>query len=176
MSLATEMHRAAPNAYRVLILDNEVTVAHFVADPPLSWIRLTRQDGSYRPSEGYPTLLTEAQARFEMRNWDEVSVGGIADALQEISDGAHYVIIGNNAGQGLPLAMNLPQEVIGRAAIIYARNLPEEREYYKIGYRTFFPRSESVAHLTRLAEGASLDPALFFINTIQHNELNYHTP
>jgi hypothetical protein len=51
--------------------------------------------------------LTEAQARFEMRNWDEVWLEGIADARQELSDGAHYVLIGNNAGQGLPLARSL---------------------------------------------------------------------
>jgi hypothetical protein len=45
-----------------------------------------------------------------------------------------------------------------------------------MGYRTFFPRRESVALLTHLAMGARLPLVLFFINTIQHNELNYHDP
>ena len=32
--------------YRVLILDNEVTVKDFVAEPPLSWARLILKGGS----------------------------------------------------------------------------------------------------------------------------------
>ena len=176
MTLDDELGRLAEERYRVLILDNEVTVGHFVASPPLPWIRLTRRDGRYQAAEGYPVPLTEAQARFEMRNWDEVSVQGIADTLQELSDGADTVIIGNNAGQGLPLARSLSKSLIGRAAIIYGRSLPEQRAYEKLGYRTFFPRSESVLRLTTLAASASLPIALFFINTIQHNELNYHDP
>jgi hypothetical protein len=176
VTLDTELGRLAADRYRVLILDNEVTVAHFVASPPLPWTRLTRRENRYRAAEAYPLPLTEAQARLEMRNWDEVSVPGIADALRELSDGAHYVLIGNNAGQGLPLARSLAKTLIGRAAIIYGRGLPEQREYEKLGYRTFFPRSESVSRLTTVAESTALPIALFFINTIQHNELNYHDP
>ena len=45
--------------YLVLILDNEVTVKDFVADPPLSWARLILQGGSYIADQGSPTFLTK---------------------------------------------------------------------------------------------------------------------
>jgi hypothetical protein len=173
MTLNTELGGLGADRYRVLILDNEVTVANFVASPPLPWTRLMRREGRYQAAEGYPVPLTEAQARFEMRNWDEVWLEGIGAALQELSDGAHYLLIGNNAGQGLPLAQSLSKALIVRAAIIYGQSLPEQREYEKLGYRMFFPRSESVS---RLVTSTSLPIALFFINTIQHNEFNYHDP
>jgi hypothetical protein len=120
--------------------------------------------------------LTEAQARFEMRNWDEVSPPDIARELKNLDDGARFVLLGNNAGQGLPLAQSLAPKVIGRSAVIYGQSLPEQREYEKMGFRNFFPRSESVSRLTELAANAGLPLALFFINTIQHNQLNYHDP
>jgi len=88
-----------------------------------------------------------------------------------------YVVFGNNAGQGLPLAKSLRAELIGeRGAVIYASSLPEIDAYRRLGYRAFFPRSETVAHLIRLAESARRPLELCFINTIQHNELNYHDP
>ena len=102
-----------------LILDNEVTVGEFVTTPPLSWTRLVQQGGVFRVAAGYPTVLTAAQAKFEMRNWDQVSLPAISRALAELEGSVDYVVFGNNAGQGLPLA-------------------------------------------------------LCFINTIQHNEFNYH--
>ncbi len=176
MTLDAEIARLSANLFSVLIVDNEVTVGHFVASPPLPWSRLTLRGGGYRAAEGYPSILTEAQAKFEMRNWDEVLVPEIARALQELDDAARYVLIGNNAGQGIPLARCLPQKTIGRAAIIYGESLPEQKEYERMGYRTFFPRRESVARLEELATGAGLPPALFFINTIQHNQFNYHDP
>jgi hypothetical protein len=176
LTLDAEIGRLSANLYSVLILDNEVTVGEFVAAPPFPWTRLTRRGGGYRPDEGYPSILTEAQARFEMKNWDEVSAPEIARALQDLDAGAHYVLIGNNAGQGMPLARSLPQKMIERAAIIYGQSLPEQKEYEKIGYRTFFRRSESVPRLTQLAAGAGLPLALFFINTIQHDRFNYHDP
>jgi hypothetical protein len=177
MTVGAELARLSANRFAALILDNEVTVGHFVASPPLPWTRLTRRDGSYRAAEGYPSLLTAEQAKFEMRNWDEVSPQGIMRALKELDDRADYVLIGNNAGQGLPLARSLPQNLTGgRAAIIYGESLPEIKEYGNMGYRTFFRRSESIPHLLRLATSAGRPPALFFINTIQHNELNYHNP
>jgi hypothetical protein len=175
MSLDSELRRVAPDACRVLILDNEVTVGHFVTNPPLQWTRLARKGGVYRASDRYPTELTEAQAQFEMRNWDEVSLAGITEALRDLSDGADYIVFGNNAGQGLPLAASLPQNLTPRAAIIYARNLPEQREYEKFGYKIFFPRSETIAQLKRLAVHPG-GLSLFFINTIQHNDSNYHDP
>ena len=165
------------NQFAVLILDNEVTVGHFVTTPPLPWTRLTRRADGYRTAEGYPSLLTAEQAKFEMRNWDEVSAREIMRALKELDDRVDYVLIGNNAGQGLPLALSLPQNLIGsRAAIIYGESLPEMREYEKMGYRAFFRRSEAANRLIELAMSAGRPLGLFFINTIQHNEFNYHDP
>jgi hypothetical protein len=87
------------------------------------------------------------------------------------------VIFGNNAGQGLPLAQCLAPSLVGdRAAIIYAHNLPEKSAYERLGYRTFFRRSETVARLLDLAKRADQSLALCFVNTIQHNDLNYHDP
>lgn len=176
-TLHTEISRLAPGKFTVLILDNEVTVGHFVADPPLSWFRLTQRDGMYRVAGGYPRQLTAEQARFEMRNWDEVSPPAILRALEELEDVVDYVLIGNNAGQGLPLARGLPQSLIGsQAAIIYAEGLAQINEYERRGYRNFFPRSQAASRTLDLAKSAGRPPALFFINTIQHNELNYHDP
>jgi hypothetical protein len=160
-----------------LILDNEVTVGEFVTDPPLSWVRLVRSDGVLRLAEGYPTVLSAAQAKFEMRNWDEVSLPGIMGELAELDGGVDYVLFGNNAGQGLPLAQSLaPNLIAGRTAIIYAQSLPEKRADDKLGFRTFFRRSDAVARLLDLAKTAGRPLALCFVNTIQHNQLNYHDP
>jgi len=165
------------NQFLALILDNEVTVGHFVTTPPLPWSRLTQRNGNYQAADGYPNLLTAEQAKFEMRNWDEVSLQGIMRTLKELDDSVDYVLIGNNAGQGLPLARSLPQNLIGdRAAIIYGESLPEIKEYEKMGYRTFFRRSEAASRLLELAKNAGRPLGLFFINTIQHNEFNYHDP
>jgi hypothetical protein len=88
-----------------------------------------------------------------------------------------YVLFGNNAGQGLPLAQSLPPNLIrDRAAIIYANTLPEIDSYKRLGYRTFFRRSEAASRLLELAKSATRPLALYFINTIQHNEFNYHHP
>ncbi|HUK42464.1 MAG TPA: hypothetical protein VLX11_15530 [Candidatus Acidoferrales bacterium] len=164
------------NQFVALILDNEVTVGEFVTSPPLPWIRLIQQDGIFKVAEGYPNLLTAAQARFEMTNWDKVSLPAIARALAEL-DAVDYVLIGNNAGQGLRLAQNLAPELINdRAAIIYAQSLPEISAYREIGYRTFFRRSEAASSLAERARNAGSPLALIFVNTIQHNEFNYHTP
>ena len=177
MTLNTELSEFSADRFVALILDNEVTVGHFVASPPLSWTRLVRRDGSYRVAAGYPSLLTPAQAKFEMKNWDEVSPPEIMRALKELDDSVDCALIGNNAGQGLPLALSLPQSLIGgRAAIIYGESLPEIKEYEKLGYRTFYRRSEAVSHLLELATRAGRPLALFFINTIQHNRFNYHDP
>lgn len=165
------------NQFVVLILDNEVTVGNFVTSPPLSWTRLTQRNGIYQVDERYPNLLTAGQAKGEMRNWDEVSLQGIMRTLRELDDSVDYVLIGNNAGQGLPLAQSLAQNLIAsRAAIIYGESLPEITEYERMGYRTFFRRSQAASRVLELAENAGRVPALFFINTIQHNELNYHEP
>ena len=171
MTFCSELGQSLANQFVALILDNEVTVSHFVTSPPLPWNRLIQHDA------GYPTTLTAQQARFEMRNWDQVSLPAIMRALAALDDSVNYVVFGNNAGQGLPLAKSLRAELIGeRGAVIYASSLPEIDVYRRLGYRAFFPRSETVAHLVGLAESARRPLALCFINTIQHNELNYHDP
>jgi hypothetical protein len=177
MTFRIELSESLGNQFVALILDNEVTVGHFVTTPPLPWSRLTQRNGIYQVAEGYPTLLTTKQAKFEMRNWDEVSLPAIMRALAELDGSVDYVLFGNNAGQGLPLARSLPPNLVGnRAAIIYANSLPEKSAYERLGHRAFFLRSQAVARLLDLAKNASRPLALCFINTIQHNELNYHDP
>jgi hypothetical protein len=177
MTLRAELSKVSKDHFVVLILDNEVTVGHFVARPPLPWTRLIQQNGNYQTDEGYPSLLTAELAKGETRNWDEVSLPAIVSALRDLDESADFVLIGNNAAQGFPLAESLPQSLIaGRAAIIYGDSLPEKRDYEKIGYRAFFRRSEAIVRVLKLAEIAGRPPVLFFINTIQHNESNYHDP
>lgn len=170
-----ELERLSNDYFVALILDNEVTVGEFVTDPPLPWTRLVQQNGIYQFASGYPTELTAAQARFEMRNWDEVSLPAIMRGLAELDGGMGCVIFGNNAGQGLPLAQSLaPTLISDRAVIIYGRSLPERSAYEQLGYRTFFRRSETVSRLLALAKKAAQPLALCFVNTIQHNQHNYH--
>jgi hypothetical protein len=163
--------------FAALILDNEVTVGEFVTAPPLSWTRLVQRNGVFQVGDGYPNVLTAAQARFEMKNWDEVSSSAIMAALAELDGAVDYVLFGNNAGQGLPLAQRLPPILIdNRAAVIYANGLPEKSAYERLGYRTFFRRSEAAGRLLEMAKKANRELSLFFVNTIQHNERNYHDP
>jgi hypothetical protein len=176
-TLSAELSPLLADQFVALILDNEVTVGHFVTSPPLPWTRLIQRNGIYQIAEGYPVVLTAEQTKIEMRTWDEVSLQTITRTLKGPDDSVDYVLVGNNAGQGLPLARSLPQNSIGNhAAIIYGESLPEIKQYAKIGYRTFFRRSESVSRLLELADNAARPLALFFINTIQHNESNYHDP
>ena len=172
-TLAT--HRA--DRYVALILDNEVTVGEFVTEPPLPWSRIVQQSGIFQIADGYPTTLTAAQGKFEMKNWDEVSLPGIMRTLGEIGAALDCVVIGNNAGQGVPLAQAVPQALRpDRSAIIYASSLPEQSVYEHLGYRTFFRRRETAPRLLALAKEAGRPLALYFINSIQHNETNYHDP
>lgn len=171
------MLRLASDQFVSLILDNEVTVREFVTNPPLSWTRLIQRDGVFQVAEGYPTVLTAAQAKFEMRNWDAVSLRDIVRTLEKVDESIDYILFGNNAGQGLPLAQSLPPKLIAdRAAIIYANSLPEIEFYQKLGYRAFLPRRKAVSQLLELAHKAGRSLALCFINTIQHTEFNYHDP
>src|SRR5262249_53450455 len=122
-----ELLRLSADRFLALILDNEVTVGEFVTSPPLPWIRLVQKDGIFQVAEGYPTTLTAAQAKYEMRNWDEVSLPAIMRGLKELDGGVDFVLFGNNAGQGFPLAQSLPPDLIaGNAAIIYANSLPQQ--------------------------------------------------
>jgi len=45
-----------------------------------------------------------------------------------------------------------------------------------MGYRSFYPRAKAIANLLELAKGRGRPLSLVFINTIQHNEFNYHDP
>ena len=62
------------------------------------------------------------------------------------------------------------------AAVVYGESLPEIKEYEKMSYRTSFRRSQAASRLLDLAKNEGRPLALFFINTIQHNESNYHDP
>src|SRR3712207_2999666 len=135
MTLVNELPMLRANYFVALILDNEVTVGEFVTDPPLPWVRLIQRNSIFQVAEGYPNLLTAEQAKLEMRNWDDVSLRAIVDALPELGASVDYVLFGNNAGQGLPLAQSLPQHLIpDRATIVYADRLPELSAYQNLGY------------------------------------------
>lgn len=175
--MKTELQKWSIGRFNALILDNEVTVGEFVTAPPLPWMRFAGRGGAFETAPGSPAMLTAEHARFEMKNWDEVSLPAICRALAELDNGVDCVLFGNNAGQGLPLARSLPAPLIReRAAVIYAQGLPERSAYEQSGYRNFFRRSEAVARLRELAKAAGKPLSLSFINTIQHNERNYHDP
>jgi hypothetical protein len=177
MTLAAELTARRTSHFLALILDNEVTVGEFVIEPPLRWTRCIQRRGVFRIAEGYPTLLTEAQARLEMRNWDDVSLKAIVAQLPGLADSVDYIVFGNNAGQGFPLAQSLPNNFIAdHAAVVYAESLPQMSQYQKIGFRNFFRRSEITGRLGELATKSQRPLELLFINTIQHNETNYHDP
>lgn len=177
MTLKETLATCRADRYVALILDNEVTVGEFVTVPPLPWTRVAQIDGVFQITESYPNKLTEAQAKFEMKNWDAVSLPGIMRTLGEIGSVLDFVIIGNNAGQGLPLAQAVPQALRqAQSAIIYASSLPEQSAYQQLGYQSYFRRRETVTRLLALAKEAERPLALYFINSIQHNELNYHDP
>jgi hypothetical protein len=177
MDLATQLRQARNQQFVALILDNEVTVGEFVAAPPLPWARIVQQGGAFRIAEGYPKVLDVALGKAEMKNWDEVSLPGIVKSLAEIANAVDYVIIGNNAGQGLPFAQAVPQELrAARSGIIYAHSLPEQSAYQRLGYQNFFHRYETAPRLLAAAEVKSRPLALYFMNTIQHNTMNYHDP
>lgn len=177
MSLAVQLLTCFPDYYRVLILDNEVTLDAFVAEPPLPWARLTAMDGEYRVTEGYPTSLTKDESDREEMNWDRVSDTAVCAELQALDATADLVAFGNNAGQGVPLAHALPETLRApHGVIIYGRSLPERPVYEAAGYRRFCARHDLLSVVVPLAREAGREPALAFINTIEHNEQNYHAP
>lgn len=154
-----------------------MTVDAFVADPPLPWARLTARDGIYRIGEAYPRPFTAPEADREELNWDRVSTAAIRNALSRLDETVDLVVFGNNAGQGLPLAEALPAPLRAAGGVIaYGASLPERETYEQLGYRRFTPRRDVVAQLLAAAEAAKRPPALGFVNTIEHNERNYHTP
>lgn len=97
--------------------------------------------------------------------------------LTDVGRWADFVIFGNNAGQAVPLAQHVPHDVVAdKAAIIYAQSLPELDIYQRLAYRTFYPLKDVVSYLLGRAEVVAQPLALCFVNTIQHNDLNYQTP
>ena len=177
MSLSNFLAPLFADHYVILLLDNEVTLEHFVINPPLPWIRLVREGEEYGVADGYPLTLTNAQARYEMRNWDKVSYPEMIRSLQNLGNAVDLVVFGNNAGQGLNLAEILPNPWReSKAAIIYGSDLLEQPQYEILGYRTFCPRSELLSYVLREVNGAGRPLALAFINTIQHDASSFHEP
>jgi len=177
MTISVQLATFFPNHFRVLILDNEVTLDAFVTEPPLPWARLMAFDGAYRVAQEYPTTLTKAESDREEMNWDRVSEAAICDGLGELDAMVDLVAFGNNAGKGMPLADALPVSLRAeRGTIIYGKSLPEQSAYEAGGYRRFCTRDDLLSVVMPLAMLAGRHPALAFINTIEHNEQNYHAP
>jgi hypothetical protein len=176
MTISSELLCLFEPKFRVLILDNEVTLDAFVTDPPLPWARLVATGGAYRIADGYPTALTMAEADREEMNWDKVSNITITTDLQNIADSVDLIAFGNNAAQGFPLANALPAALRDRGVIIYGRSLPEQPAYEQIGYSQFCARTDLLSIIEAKASAASRPVALAFINTIEHNDQNYHVP
>ena len=177
MTIVSELASCRARQFVALILDNEVTVGEFVTEPPLPWARIVQQGGVFQIAQGYPQPLDAALGNAEMKNWDDVSLPGIVRTLATLADAVDYIVIGNNAGQGLPLAQVVPLELrASRSGIIYANSLPEQSAYERLGYRNFFRRPETAPRLLAAAEAKNRPLALYFMNTIQHNTMNYHDP
>ena len=177
MTIVSELASCRARQFVALILDNEVTVGEFVTEPPLPWARIVQQGGVFQIAQGYPKPLDAALGNAEMKNWDDVSLPGIVRTLATLADAVDYIVIGNNAGQGLPLAQVVPLELrASRSGIIYANILPEQSAYERLGYRNFFRRPETAPRLLAAAEAKNRPLALYFMNTIQHNTMNYHDP
>ena len=147
-----------------------------MADPPLAWARLTSRDGVYRIGEGYPGFLTASEAEREKLNWDRVSEAALRAALGGLDETIDLVALGNNAGQGLRLADAVPAALRARGIVTYGESLPERGSYEAMGYGRFCPRGDLAAELASAADAAERPLALGFVNTIEHNERNYHTP
>ena len=177
MTIPVQLATCFANHFQVLILDNEVTLDAFVTEPPLPWVRLTESDGVYRVADGYPTELNKAESDREELNWDRVSYTAICEGLRALDATVDLVVFGNNAGQGLPLARAMPATLRAEhGAIIYGRSLPEQPAYEAEGYRRFCARGDLLSVVAPLAKLSGRPPALSFINTIEHNERNYHAP
>jgi hypothetical protein len=174
MKISDQIHRLFPGYFTILILDNEVTLDAFITDPPLKWARLINEDGQYTIPEIYPTVMTKEESDREEMNWDRVDLGLLRTNLEELDHSLDLVVIGNNASQGLPLADSLPPTFRSdHAAVIYGTSLPEKSIYQGIGYKIFCARNDLIKTASQRTEK---EMALCFINTIQHDEQNYHAP
>ena len=177
MSLKTEIAHRYKDQFTVIILDNEVTLDAFVKTPPLSWTRLVKTTDGYIAPKEYPTLLTKEESDREEMNWDQVDLDRIQFEIGELNFRDGLIAIGNNAAQGLPLAKAVPPSLReNNSIIIYGTSLPEKPEYKSLGFDKFCCRADPLGYLGQLQLSPEKKSALFFINTIQHNELNYHQP
>lgn len=174
MKISDQISRLFPGCFKVLILDNEVTLDAFITEPPLRWARLINKDGQYTIPDIYPTVMNKKESDREEMNWDRVDLGLLRTNLEDLNHSVDLVAIGNNASQGLPLANSLPPTIRSdNAAVIYGTSLPEQSIYQGIGYNTFCPRDDLLRTASQRTEK---EIALCFINTIEHNEQNYHAP
>ena len=177
MKIAEQIDQLFPGCFTILILDNEVTLDAFITDPPLKWARLINENGQYFIPQNYPTSMTKAESDREEMDWDKVDLNVLRASLSELDSSVDLVAIGNNASQGLPLAEALPTTMrADNAAIIYGTSLPEQPIYQAIGYQTFCTRDELLKTASSAAQKSGRDIALCFINTIEHNDQNYHAP
>ena len=174
MKIADQINGLFPGCFTILILDNEVTLDAFITDPPFKWARLVNQNGQYTIPKIYPTSMTKDESDREEMNWDRVDLAVLRTNLKELDHSVDLVAIGNNASQGLPLAEDLPPTIRSdNAAVIYGTSLPEQAIYQAIGYKTFCTRDDL---LKTAAQRTEKEIALCFINTIEHNDQNYHAP
>jgi len=118
--------------------------------------------------------MTKEESDRERMNWDKVDLDFLRTNLEELDYSVDLVAIGNNASQGLPLADSLPLAIRSDSAtVIYGRSLPEHSVYQSIGFKTFCARNDLLKTASQKTEK---EIALCFINTIEHNETNYHAP
>ncbi|MGB0577183.1 MAG: hypothetical protein ACPGPC_13690 [Alphaproteobacteria bacterium] len=177
MKIAEQIDQLFPDCFTVLILDNEVTLDAFITNPPLKWARLINEKGRYIIPKNYPTSMTKAESDREEMNWDKVDLDVLRTTLSDLNNSVDCVAIGNNASQGLPMAQALPPNMRpDNAAIIYGSSLPEQPIYQAMGFQTFCSRDELLKTVAPAAKNAGQEIALCFINTIEHNDQNYHTP
>ena len=177
MSIIKQINKNFSDYLTILVLDNEVTTEAFVHTPPLTWARLSTEGTGYTMPNNYPTLLTREMAEREKTNWDQVDLTLLQSEIMELKDSVGLIVIGNNAAQGLPLARAVPERLREKhSIIIYGSSLPEKSEYQKLGFRQFSPRTEFLNYLKKVPKTSEKKIALVFINTIQHNEKNYHQP
>jgi hypothetical protein len=177
MKIAEQIDRLFPGYFTVLILDNEVTLDAFVIEPPLNWARLINENGHYSIPQIYPTSMTKAESDREEMDWDKVDLNVLQTSLSELDGSVDLVAIGNNASQGVPLAEALPSTMrADNAVIIYGTSLPEQPIYQAIGYQTFCARDDLLKTVSATAQKTGQEIALCFINTIEHNDQNYHAP
>ena len=177
MSICLEINEKLDQCFTVLILDNEVTLDAFVTEPALKWLRLVNSGGAYTTPHQYPTRLTKQESDREEMNWDKVDLDRLQAEMATLDNSIDLIAIGNNASQGLPLAKALPATLRkNNAAIIYGASLPEQSLYSGLGYQNFWPREKLIEMTRPLAQKNKREIGLAFINTIEHNDQNYHAP